>query len=1240
MNNPLPNLARERPSRLGGRRVQLLVNVLADYDLRVVAPIVGGLMTLPHLHANSVRLELLAQLAAGACTGKRRPGHKHLNTWLNRQLGGSEVALLEDPAEDVFVLSVTTSQGDFRVLSGLWEEGDYATSLLVETLTHAPPSVAQAWMGPALALLRLSDVVIDRSQLVRWQMEASSPKGVIDVSSRLNLAELGGRVTFSSSDLRSYGIAPEDLDAFVLEERSRPGLLFEEDEETALHRRPLLRLDGHIVLAVPNAVTYAVRRYLLDCAAKANQLRGLNAALMMNVQARLARIGTHGSRHPTKFVDLPVSLRGVQGTCSSMVVVVGERRFVHYLLVADDIAQTARQGLLQLVRLTQEASALVDGHVTSVRQYIESTGELGSGHTVVLSGFLGQAFFLPEPSERERWTLVSFRLSDLMMFLRDPDNPLDRMVLLLNQEHELAQQGVQLPFFNGFLNLYQFWLQQGFYLRMNAVAHDAPAYLQIGTDFVATYRRTRRVAVDEHCAQLPDGRSTVVQRSNSESVYVSLRTLPVFVSLDLLDDGVLAFCFEVNGTLIWVRATSPKTSEAREPIFELWQSLQLLVHRALTAVGPSLKFVAEIVEVELDFSNLIAQEEAVRTAATATSLRLEANSNKGSVTIHADSGFLRNFESAENRGEQYLLAEVLRAMSMLSSYKPPSGSEFLDAALQVLGGTAARVLHTFRLWTDVEHLLAADSQPVYQRPDEHIESSTRSAFTWMPAASRAVELDSPGTTAALNRCVQNQVERLQERLKAFHRAHLIRKLLHLHESLIRDKQRWRSTARAVRALYGEHGTRAAQKAERERAQLQVALRALVEAATCECSDSVGVEADEYQVDQLVGLMATIVDIGRDSDVVYFGLASRGMTLYPNGAYALDADLLAELAAPFMNQSFEEEYSKDAGRYEDWVRVKAPTRTRELDSVFDSASFRFAWHAEYGHSFEAFQEIVGEIQDSAVKQGQVVLTSSAAAISANRKDAGVGLDDVRAFVRAFGLPRRTMWPPKEAEATPRDVMPWRFERRLSVSLRPLVLEHSGADVFTYGVGTARQSFAYILDSIQSASFDKDVFRSKEMRAWLGGRVDALGRKFAERVADHLQTMGWTAVTEVRLTRLGAPKSPDLGDVDVLAWRADGAVLAIECKRLKASRTIAEIAQNCERFRGNVDDLLHKHLRRRKWIESNLPRLATFCELGAAMVQPRFPLVVNRIVPFKYLGSLPVPASDIVLDSKLDVYIASL
>ncbi len=103
---------------------------------------------------------------------------------------------------------------------------------------------------------------------------------------------------------------------------------------------------------------------------------------------------------------------------------------------------------------------------------------------------------------------------------------------------------------------------------------------------------------------------------------------------------------------------------------------------------------------------------------------------------------------------------------------------------------------------------------------------------------------------------------------------------------------------------------------------------------------------------------------------------------------------------------------------------------------------------------------------------------------------------------------------------------------------------------------------------------------------------------------------------------------MGDIDVLAWRLDGQVLIIECKRLKRSRTVAEIALACERFKGNVDDHLYKHIRRVNWSKNNIQQIAKFTKLPESIIKIRYPLVVSRPVPFKHLQGLPIPAEEIV------------
>lgn len=1228
-NERLPPFLSNAHGQMRHPKAELLANVLRAYDLAETIALVAGLSTAPRLQANSYRIELLTQIAVAVCDGSKRPTWQHLRTWLNRQLGTYDIAMLEDPAEDVFITNVISPVGDFRVIGGLWEAGDSATTLLVETLVRFGGMQQRAWLRAAIALLRLSEDVVSRSGLPRWHTEPSTPKRDLSILPSTPLAEWKARVTFGVDDLSRLGVSPADIEPFIFDLERRSELLMQSNQESSLHRRPLVRTGNVLVLALPNAVTYAVRRFLLDCAEHEGQLQMLNGALMTCVQQRLIEMLRHGSRHSMTVLPLPKTLSGVKDACKSIIVRVGTRRFLHFVLASDDLRQMAAGGFLLPSQVSPEVASAIVVHIAAVRDHVESSASVDSGHTFWLMGYLGQAFIASAPAERPRWTFQSARLNDLELLFRDPEDPVDRLILLLNQEQELSARGLELPFQNGLLNLYAFWLQQGFYLRIPDIQHDHTAFLQIGTDFVGKYRATRRAATDEHCVPLPSGASTTVQRSNSEAIYDSLRRVPTYVSLDLLSTGTLSFCITKGQQILWVIVQAPTDDAAREATFKLWEALQLLVHRALQSFSVPIDFVAPVVEVVLNFSNLRSQERVVEEQVADIALILSASASHASVELRAEPGFLRNFDGIDNLGERYLLSEFLRALVKLSTHPPEESLDLDGMSAQILGSSGARILHTFRVWHDVDFLLASDSRPVYRRPEEHIVSAMRSAFTWMPAPAKANRLDASQSTGVLNTCVARQAERLAEKLRQLDRTTLIRELLHLHETLLRDKQRWRATARAVRALYGlEDGTRAAAKVERERAQLQISLRALVEAATCECKQSGGKTPDEYCVDELVGSMTTLINLGRDSDIIHFGLSTQGITLFPNGSHDIDADLLTQFAEPFMAETFGDGYASAAANYEDWVGKEGKPKNTAGPTVFDSPDFRMAWQAEYGHSFEAFREISGELQDLAVKRGAVVLDASADEIVEARSDFGVTKGDVEAFLEAFGLPKRTTWPAQAPHAAPKDVNPWRFERRLSISLRPLVLPVEGTGRFVYGVGTARESIGYVLESIRAASFDKDVFRSKEMRAWLGGRVDELGRQFTEHVADKLRAAGWMAVTEVKLTQLGAPKNPNLGDVDVLAWQPGGTVLAIECKRLKASRTIAEMAQSCDRFRGNVGDRLHKHVRRATWIRANVDKLAAFTKLSPDAIRIRSPLVVSRPVPFKYLQSLPIPSSDIV------------
>jgi len=218
-----------------------LARQLASYHLRFTVAMTAGLLTVPHLHANNVRLEVLAHLAVAHCSGQRKPGSKQLRRWLNHHLGDTMIARSEDPVEDVFVTNVETPEGNRRIFEGIWESNDYFSQVLIDILVNeGDPGQSNDLLKPIFALLTLSDVVAERLGLPRWCAQPSAPKGKVPVPQMHIIEKHARAVTFLDADLLSLGVSRTELGPFVLREEDRSRLVTEVTGDSSLERRPLV----------------------------------------------------------------------------------------------------------------------------------------------------------------------------------------------------------------------------------------------------------------------------------------------------------------------------------------------------------------------------------------------------------------------------------------------------------------------------------------------------------------------------------------------------------------------------------------------------------------------------------------------------------------------------------------------------------------------------------------------------------------------------------------------------------------------------------------------------------------------------------------------------------------------------------------------------------------------------------------------------------------------------------------
>ncbi len=91
---------------------QQLFSTLDEYNPLHLATVFAGLLTVPELQSNCIRLEALVHVSLALGRGSQKPTNKIVSS-LFTDLGKGTPGRHEDPAEDVFVSLISTPRGNY-----------------------------------------------------------------------------------------------------------------------------------------------------------------------------------------------------------------------------------------------------------------------------------------------------------------------------------------------------------------------------------------------------------------------------------------------------------------------------------------------------------------------------------------------------------------------------------------------------------------------------------------------------------------------------------------------------------------------------------------------------------------------------------------------------------------------------------------------------------------------------------------------------------------------------------------------------------------------------------------------------------------------------------------------------------------------------------------------------------------------------------------------------------------------
>lgn len=1168
----------------------------------------AGLLAVPELQSNCLRLEALVHLALATGNGRQEPDRQivgHLFT----EAGKGTLGIKEDPAEDVFVTLIVTSRGDFRVLEGIWESAGFYLQRFVNVLELLPAGdLANQLREPVYALLRLSDLVCERAGLVRYQLGSDKraqvlPAPLLDVVS--TLSEI---VSFTEAEFKAHGISLEHLVAFGFPAEQRARLCSEAIGNSTLERFPIAHRNGEFYFLLPTATSAAIRRFITE--------------MMESIDLREAFIGFLAMEYGNLFGDVPllgerrsapIEFRRTEDSLLAGVMMeVDPGLFINVVFFVDPLKGFAQDGLVgeipDLDRLAKDVAAWVE---SATGPACASPG-YRAGMTLLVGCGIGRAAIrFPVPKLPLGWTFEAISAPDLhtLCWLND-FNSLS-MWRLLESEKRLDELGVTLQNVNGLLNLVG-WARS---LEGHLIPHgDIPDEFGENGQRVTVLieqnalRRVRAAVMhflDPHCGQARDGRWLKL-RKEGRSIFKEDGNEPFYYAVDGRGDGGFPMAAYESPSHIWWCDVDIIEKAARPFAYDRMRMLQTWLCRGVPVMERTLAGLpAGPLLIKCIFQGQLGEEEGSDKRARLTfedakaAIASSIDHANATVTLTVHPRFEEALFHPENIAEQALVDCLLESFATLAN-RSLSDSE-QDALLrEIVPNAHARQAHAFLAASFRDHVRDA----IWAGPvtiDEDDDAFLKLGLGWRQRT-RAQGGDIAGTQeclAYLNPLVELLEDEICQELRQLDRRSVLSIVLMNHESAAADRDNWKRTAAAVLALHNDKAAARDTMVERESRLSAVFLtsRVLIEFAICECPLAGGRRIGNLDLSRLMAKILMIQRLGGWSDAIRWGGMEPRLRVTPLGDIHANFSFYDQILAPFARVASDLRVDDDVNSYAaGFEEIEAtPTDTSPWPDAFWQA-----WEEEIGGTFDEMRKFLDILEDNVLKTGRAMVSIKKSQLAGffNGETAVSPLAASR-IVENLTLSSRSRWRMVPDGFNEKDRFPWRFRRRLSVLRKPLIqIDLSDDPTFILAPGLVRESVVYMLGNYHRGDFPRWQLKPK-MKSWAGYSRHKMGSAFAQKVAERLTELGWKTAVEKKVTEiLRTGFDLDYGDVDVLAWNdAAGRLLLCECKDLQYRKTEGEIAEQLSDYRGGMNDEgkrddLRKHLDRIDLISRHLPKLQAF------------------------------------------------
>lgn len=1165
-----------------------LISFFRKFDAVGTASILAGLQTFPNHQAN-YRLEWAARLALALGSGNALPNAPQLRTLLNDLLEKSRVNRLEDPLEDVMVSAIPTARGDFRLLTGLWEKAAHHTESVLRAFERLPDDDQKdVALARAYALLEISDLICERSNLAANAMGMSNPRKPIPLTGAGLLASAKTRVEFGWDELAALGLSREILSPFFIEPTDFSRMTEKALGDSQLEFQPIVEIEGGIAVIAPTNLSTAVRGHLIDVAIGGGQEDALRRKLLL-VHSEIIATGSF-----TRIVG-SISGFGQDGFCRAHIERLCPGRYVHAIQVIDGFGAWPKNAFCADSDVGNNAfgNALAEA-ITRAQAEIEAKDDFVAGVSFVfLSGWgSGHSFSWPRSVALSRWQVIFMEPEDAMFLGVCEDGKIEDIWRMEKQRALVADQGFHFQNANGLLNLFEWWRStNSMFVPENVLDAQPPTTIYFDTDLLLKARQEAVEALGRHSPPTPSGNPLLVMRLDPRSHFSGRQ--PVFASMGAAKAGILMAAVESERGVVWVQLMTDREDPNAFEAHETWSALlawagrlldPFLRQRGLQLNRPILiRFVVGFDE-DRELQDMTDAE-------ILETVSVGWDHISGCIGLYAAPAWHVGLQRKENFAEAVLAANFLSGVASAAGTAIPP-AELIDFAVTEIGSRYARWRHSFLAERPIDMLKALGLMPRFRPIPQSAAALVKTGLGWM-SQSRSDGYLIEGKTecrAFLDDQHHRLLQSLLHEVAQYDRHSLVGACLNAIQAAQGEGRGWQESALALQSIHGRQEDFDVSFNQGGRANAVIrASSMLVELAVAESPTSGGRQIGYFDFDELQAHAALLFKNADTIPAIEGGWIKPTIKIAPTGDVLLD-------------RSFEEESLQKSAeiRHQAERDTKAELRGNGgsgAGSMSDPGdALTAALVAEFrvdDDLYVGFANALVVIADT-VKAGVLAMRRSELRMALNGQDEQ--LRDLAPLIDRYTMPCRNGWTATPAGSTARDYDLAKFDRRFSLIGRPIVAIDDDEDpLLMVAPAVVERAMFHNLGGALTGGLQNEFWSSREMQKFASRRGDETGLAFNDDLARDLTSLGLEAHASANLTwclnHQGTDEVKRLGDVDVLVISPDRTrVWVIEAKDLKMCRTLGETARRLSEYQGKTKsngkpDNLMKHLTRVDYVRKH-------------------------------------------------------